>query len=137
MIEPLVRALFFADAAVFNDRIESSSGFAARFSKSGPLDARGRSLRELDLEHRLFRYPLSYLIYSDHFDALPPYALDFIDMRIVEVLQGRDTTGLSAGISAADRTAIVQILLDTKPRLATRLQGKPAPAPPAPGAKGS
>ncbi len=137
MIEPLVRALFFADAATFNDRIESSSGFAARFSKSGPLDSRGRSLRELDLRTRLLRYPLSYLIYSDHFDALPPYALDYIEGRIAEVLQGRDSTGLSARIDAADRAVIAQILIDTKPRLAARLQGRPAVVAPASGVKGS
>jgi hypothetical protein len=75
----------------------------------------------------LFRYPLSYLIYSDHFNALPPYALDFVEGRIVEVLQGRDAD-LSARISAADRKAIGQILIDTSPRLGARLQGRPVPS---------
>ncbi len=85
------------------------------------MDSSGRSLRELDLDKRLFRYPLSFLVYSAQFDALPPCVLDYIDARIVEVLQGRDGTGLSARISAADRAAIIQILVDTKPRLAGRL----------------
>ena len=70
-MEPLLRALFCADAAPLDDRIASSSGFASRFSAQGPRDRQGRSLRELDLKRRLFRYPLSYLIYSEHFDALP------------------------------------------------------------------
>ncbi len=30
-----------------------------------------RSLRELDLHSRVFRYPLSYMIYSQGFDGLP------------------------------------------------------------------
>lgn len=136
MIEPLVRALFFADAAAFNDRIQGSSGFAVRFSKSGPLDSKARSLRELDLHQRVFRYPLSYLVYSDHFDALPPYARDYIDGRIAAVLQGRDTSGLSARISAADRTTIMQILIDTSPRLGARLQGRPEAVPLAAAGKG-
>jgi hypothetical protein len=124
IIEPLVRALFFADAVPLADRITSSSGFDTRFASVAPLDSRGRSLRQLDLGKRLFRYPLSYLVYSEHFDALPAYVLDYIDARIVEVLQGRDTTGLSARIDAADRVAVSQILIDTKPRLAGRLRGK-------------
>jgi hypothetical protein len=122
MMEPLVRALFMQDAAPFEDRMVSSSGFAARFSKLGPHDSRGRSLRELDLHTRLFRYPLSFEIYSDHFDALPQYALDYIYSRIVEILQGRDTTGISASLSAQDRQAITEILMDTKPALAERLR---------------
>jgi hypothetical protein len=118
MIEPLVRALFFQEAAPFTARIEGSSGFAKRFAQLGPKDSKGRSLRELDLNTRLLRYPLSYVIYSEQFDALPRYALDYLHERIVEVLEGKDTTGISARISAADRAAIAQILAETKPSLA-------------------
>jgi hypothetical protein len=118
LTEPLVRALFMADATRFQDRLESSSGFAARFAKSGPHDAQGRSLRELDLKTQLFRYPLSFQIYTEAFDALPPYVLDYIDIRVAEVLSGRDKTGISARISATDRQVIAGILAETKPRFA-------------------
>jgi hypothetical protein len=121
MIEPLVRALFFVDAAQFSDRIESGSGFAARFSALGPRDPKGRSLRELDLNTRLFRYPLSFMVYADAFEALPPYARDYVDMRIAEILQGRDKSGISARIPQADREAVMQILTATKPRYAQLL----------------
>jgi len=121
MIEPLLRALFCADAVQLDDRIQSSSGFATRFSAQGPRDRRGRSLRELDLNRRLFRYPLSYLIYSEHFDALPDYVLDYIGTRIAAVLNGTDNTDLGAQLSAADREAIAQILIDTKPRIGRML----------------
>ncbi len=116
MIEPLVRALFFVDAAKVTDRVESGSGFAARFSAQGPRDGKGRSLRELDLNSRVFRYPLSFMVYSDAFEALPAYARDYVDMRIAEILQGRDKTGISASIPQADREAVIQILAETKPR---------------------
>jgi hypothetical protein len=121
MIEPLVRALFFADAAPFGDRIRGGA-YTARFSALGPKDRQGRSLRQLDLEHRLLRYPLSYLIYSEHFDALPECALDYIGLRIGEVLDGSDRTGIAEKISAADRAAIRQILEDTRPRVARYLR---------------
>jgi hypothetical protein len=126
IVESVVRAIFLADATALKRRIEGNSGYTDRFSRSGPLDSKGRSLRYLDLNQRLFRYPLSYLVYSEHFNALPAYVLDYIDSRIAEVLQGRDTTGISARISAADRIAITEILTDTNPRLASRLQGKAA-----------
>jgi len=122
MIEPLVRALFFQDAAQFTEPISGDSGFAARVSGLGPKDSQGRSLRELDLHTRLLRYPLSYEVYSPQFDAMPQYALDYVNSRIVEVLQGRDTTGISAGIPADERQAIAEILIDTKPSLAALLR---------------
>jgi hypothetical protein len=126
MVEPLVRALFFHEAAPFEDRMTGNSGFTERFSKLGPRDSRGRSLRELDLQKRLLRYPLSFEIYSPQFDALPEYARAYVNSRIVEILQGRDTTGISSRLTAADRAAITEILIDTKPALAALLRGAPA-----------
>ncbi len=67
--------------------ISGNSGFDAWFQKEGPKDSKGRSLRELDLKTRLFRYPLSYLIYSDGFDGLPEYGKRYVYRRIAEVLQ--------------------------------------------------
>jgi hypothetical protein len=125
MIEPLVRALFFDKAAPYEHRIEGSNGFAARFSKLGPVDSKGRTLRELDLDKRLMRYPLSYEIYSEQFDALPQVALDYVHSRVADVLLGKDTTGISARIPAAERKAIAEILIDTKPAMAALL--RPAP----------
>jgi hypothetical protein len=122
MIEPLVRALFFHEATPFAAPIQGDSGFAERFAKLGPRDHQGHGLHELDLATRLQRYPLSYVIYTEQFDALPQYALDYIYGRITEVLQGRDSSGISARITPADRTAITQILIDTKPALAALLR---------------
>jgi hypothetical protein len=65
------------------------------------------------------------MIYSESFEALPPYVQDYIDARIVEGLQGRDAV-LASKLSAADRTAISQILADTLPRFAKPLGVPPA-----------
>src|SRR4029453_6036895 len=62
--EPLVRALLFVDGAPIKEPIKGTSNFTSEFSARGKRDASGRSLREFDLKTRLFRYPLSYMIYS-------------------------------------------------------------------------
>jgi len=41
--------------------VSGTSSFAADFAKAGPHDSRGRSLRDLDLQTRVFKYPFSYL----------------------------------------------------------------------------
>ncbi len=111
----VVDYLLFIDEAKLTDRVRGGSGFAERFSASGPRDRKDRSLYELDLNRRLLKYPCSYLIYSPAFDALPPLAKDPIYRRMWEVLSGeeRDPRYRSA-LSLADRQSIVEILRDTK-----------------------
>ena len=65
--------MLFVDEAPL-EGVRGSSGFAESFSARGPRDSKGRSLRQLDLQTRLLRYPCSYMIYSDAFDALPAAA---------------------------------------------------------------
>ena len=69
--EELVSYMLFTDEAPLTDKVVGTSGFTADFEKQGPLDRRGRSLRQFDLTRRMFRYPCSYLIYSEAFDAMP------------------------------------------------------------------
>jgi hypothetical protein len=106
--------LLFVDEAPIPGPVKGTSPFASTFSAAGPRDRRGRSLRDLDLERRLLRYPCSYLIYSEPFDALPATAKAATYERMWEVLSGRDTAPRYNVLSAADRNAIVEILRDTK-----------------------
>jgi hypothetical protein len=70
-VDPLLYGMFFFREAPLTDPIQGVSGFAAEFEKTGIRDRKGRSLKDLDLKRRFLRYPLSYLIYSAAFDALP------------------------------------------------------------------
>ncbi len=110
----LVDYLLFIDEAPLPERIAGSSGFAEKFGAPGPRDRQGRSLRDLDLEHRLLRYPCSYMIYSPAFDALPAPAKDAIYHRMWEILSGKQKDIRYARLTRADREAIVAILRDTK-----------------------
>jgi hypothetical protein len=110
----VVDYMLFIDEAAFPARIEGTSGFAELFSAQGPRDRKGRSFRQLDLEHRLLRYPCSYMIYTDAFDGLPTMAKEAIYRRMWDVLSGIEKGGRYARLIRPDREAIVEILIDTK-----------------------
>jgi hypothetical protein len=119
----VVDYLLFVDEAKLTEPVRGGSGFAERFSSGGPRDRKGRSLYELDLRHRLMKYPCSYLIYSPAFDALPPSAKEPIYKRMWEVLSGREQDPrYRAALPLADRRAIVEILRDTKKDLPSYFQ---------------
>jgi hypothetical protein len=113
--EALVKAMLFAGAVPLTSPVKGTSSFATEFAAQGPRDSRGRSLRDFDLQTRLFRYPLSYLIYSKSFDALPAGVKAYVYRRLREILRGEDKSKDFAYLSAADRTAILEILRATKP----------------------
>lgn len=116
-VNELVDYLLFVDEAPIPGRVEGASGFAEAFAAMGPRDSKGRSLRELKLEGRTMEYPLSYMIYTPMFDALPATARDAVAARLGVVLAGRDTRPKYAHLTPALRTAIVEILRETKPGL--------------------
>jgi hypothetical protein len=114
-IDELVDYLLFVDEQPLPSAITSTSGFAEQFSAQGPADSRGRSLRQLDLERRLLRYPCSYMIYSAAFGALPPEVREAVFARMSAILDGRDASPKYARLAAADRLAVVEILRATLP----------------------
>jgi hypothetical protein len=119
-VEPLVRAMLFVWEAELASPVSGNTSFAADFMKRGPRDRNGRSLRDFDLTKRLFRYPLSYLIYSEPFDALPDAAKVQFYSRLRDVLTGADENKDFAHLSLTDRQAILEILNDTKPDFVNR-----------------
>ena len=122
MLEPLVKALLLVEATTLPGKLSGNSGFDQWFQAQGPRDPQGRSLRQLDLTKRLFRYPLSYMVYSVGFDGLPNYAKDYVYRRLAEVLTGHDQSAPFSQLPAADRAAALQILTATKPEFASLIQ---------------
>src|SRR5262249_8615033 len=106
--------LLFSEEARLSDRVEGNSTFAADFAKKGPRDKKGRSLRDFDLEHRLFKYPCSYLIYSEAFAQLPEAIKDVAYRQVYNVLTNRHPGPGFDHLSADDRRVILEILRDTK-----------------------
>jgi hypothetical protein len=112
--ETLLKYMLFADEALLVAPVKGVSPFTEDFEGRGPRDRAGRSLRDFDLTRRMFRYPCSFLIYSDAFAGLPPVVRDQVYRRLWEVLTGADQTPAFSQLSAADRKAVYEILLDTK-----------------------
>ena len=116
-IEALADYMLFAGEVPLKEPIEGVSTFTKTFPERGPRDSKGRSLRDFDLQTRLFRYPLSYLIYGAQFDALPDDVRDRVYRRLYDVLSGKDPDPKFSRLSADDRRAILEILRETKPNL--------------------
>jgi len=112
--EKLVRALLMVGEHGLSGEVHGTSDFTAEFHAIGPFDERGRSLRELDLKHRLFRYPCSFLIYSDAFVGLPLRLKSIVYRRLFQVLTNEDKSEMFDHLSPFDRQAILEILRDTK-----------------------
>jgi hypothetical protein len=116
-IEATVAYMLFSDEAPLKEAVEGVSTFTKTFPQHGPRDRQGRSLRDFDLHNRLFRYPLSYMVYSRTFDALPDNIRERVYRRLYEVLSGKDNGAKFAHLSERDRRVILEILRETKPGL--------------------
>jgi hypothetical protein len=113
-VEELLEYMLFTDEMAITEPIAGSSAFSKVFASAGPRDSSGRSLRDLDLTKRLFRFPCSYLVYSEAFDNLPAVARDRVYKRLHEVLTISDPGAKYARLSRTDRQAIFEILQATK-----------------------
>jgi hypothetical protein len=112
-----LRHLLFVGEARWQTPIQGTTDYAREFAAQGVKDKQGRSLRDLDLQTKLFRYPCSYLIYSEAFDGLPEPALDYLYRQLWLVLTGQRQDKEFAAIPAAERKAVLEILRATKRNL--------------------
>jgi hypothetical protein len=103
--------LLFADEVPPPARLMPRAGFAAQFVSSARRDARGRSLRDLDLSTRLLKHSCSYMIYSAAFEALPAAARRAV---YTHMLNGLEDVTRYPHLTSDDRTALKAILRETK-----------------------
>jgi hypothetical protein len=113
-VETMVTYMLFGDEVKMYDPIQGVSTFTQTFPQRGPRDRQGRSLRDFDLKMRMFKYPLSYMIYSELFDSMPDVVRERVYRRLYEVLSGKDQSKTFERLPAADRKAVLEIVLETK-----------------------
>lgn len=112
-LNAFLRYLLFAEEAPLPSPISKDTPFASDFLKHAHRDSKGRSLRDLDLETRLFKYPCSFLIESDGFQQLPEPLRDLALRKLWEVLTGQNQDPDFASISPESRRAVLEILRET------------------------
>ena len=116
-VEAFLRYLLFTEEAALTDAVEGDPEFVRDFVCKAVRDPKGRSLRDFDLRTRLFKYPCSFLIYSEAFDEIPAVMKERIYQRLWDVLNGRDPSEDFAKLRPEDAQAVKEILLATKPGL--------------------
>jgi hypothetical protein len=126
-VEEMLEYLLFSDEAKLTAPIKGTSGFREEFSKRGPRDAKGRSLREFDLKTRMFRYPCSFMIYSEAFDEMPAIVKVHLYRRLFQVLSGEDKGPKFAHLNREDRRAIFEIVRETQKGLPAYWRASVAP----------
>lgn len=115
--DAFLRYLLFTEEVPLTAPLSGDPDYVKDFMANAVRDSKGRSLRDLDLHTRMFRYPCSYLIYSEAFDSLPTVMREHLLQRLYDILTGTDTKSDFAKIAASDRQAILEILRETKPNL--------------------
>lgn len=95
-LDDLVAYMTFASEVPLPGPVSGNSGFAADFAARGPFDGQHRSLRSFDLKTRLFRYPLSYMVYSTAFEALAPDIRQKLYRRLYDALKAKGASGTDA-----------------------------------------
>jgi len=112
--ERLLRYFLFIDEPPLIAPVRGTSSFARTFSRRGPADSRGRSLRQFDLKTRLFKFRLSFLIHSAAFNGLPVAVRLRFYRRLWKVLTGIVPDTDFRKIPASERKVILQILRETR-----------------------
>lgn len=115
--ELVVKSLLFSDEARLTAPIMGTSSFTQDFAARGVRDPQGRTLREFDLKTRMFRYPCSYLIETPAFDQLEDELRVAIGRRMKTILSASTPEKGFEHLSQDDRTALHEILSETKARL--------------------
>jgi hypothetical protein len=116
-VDDLVRQLLFSKETRLTAPVRGTSQFVRDFEAKGPRDKKGRSLRDFDLQTRMFRYPLSYMMYSRAFGNLPRELRGRVLARIHQVLTAPSPEPGFEHLKPPDRAALIEIVRDTVPNL--------------------
>lgn len=115
----LVRYLLFMDEAEITSPLKGTTAYRSWFEEQGKRDSQGRSLKEFDLKTKLFRYRLSYLIYTDSFSKMPEPSRLRILQKVYSFLNTTDAEldqiweVSPENFPLEERQAIIQIVAET------------------------
>ncbi len=102
--------LFKNEAALPVGGVRGGEAFTSSFSRQGTRSSSGQSLRDLDLQHRLFRLRCSYVIQTAFFQNLQPILRRQILERLHRVLTQPADEPRYAYLESGERREIQDIL---------------------------
>lgn len=114
--------LFRDEASLPAGGIRGAGEFEGAFSRNRKPDSKDRSLKDFDLKTRLFEYRCSYMIYSEAFEILPDMLKRAVYRKLSEVLSAEEPPVKFMHLPKAERQAIHEILLATKPEFSRLLE---------------
>lgn len=104
--------LFTEEAELVGWGVEGGEPFQDAFAASAKADAEGRSLRDLQLLSRMFKYRLSHTIYSQAFSGLHPVMKAEFYQQLHAALAGKSEA--AAHLGEKERQRIIAIVRETK-----------------------
>lgn len=114
--EDVVDALLFKDEATLPEGgIEGDGVFQASFERNAPHTKEGRSLKDLQLLTRLFKYRCSYMIYGLTFQNLMPQLKTTVFQQLTAALNGQAKENRYDYLGEKERHHIQAILAETLP----------------------
>ena len=95
----MVAYMFFAEETPLKEPVTGVIHIYENVSERGPRDKQGRSLRDFDLKTRIFKYPLSYMIYSEAFDGMPAWVAPAVYQQLYDVLTNKNSSPRGSNVS--------------------------------------
>lgn len=112
----IVERLLFVGEYVLKAPVSGSVAFQTAFKRNQRPDSQGRSLKDFNLQTRLFEHRCSYMIYSGSFQGLPESLKQAVYAELDEVLSSEPAANeVFAFLPKAEREVIRQILMGTDP----------------------
>lgn len=110
----ILDALLFKDEASLPDGgLDGDPEFQSAFSKNAPHTREGRSLKDLQLNTRLFKFRCSYMIHSISFQNLTTPLKNSVLAQLDQILQAPNAPASYPYLGDAERRHIRQILVET------------------------
>jgi hypothetical protein len=107
--------LFAGEYELSHGGIHGGKEFQDAFRRDRHEASDGSSLKDFDLQTRLFKYRCSSMVYSASFDGLPDRLKKAVYRELLKILEGADTNPEYAYLGHDERKQILRILKETKP----------------------
>jgi hypothetical protein len=109
----IVRQMLFCNEVELTEPVAGTELFLEQFRANRKEDAEGRSLKDFDLETRIFKHRCSYMVYSQAFAMMHPMLKDAVVTKLREVLAGQGDESIYGHLDANERQVIATILTET------------------------